>query len=360
MDGAAPFKAVLTHGFTVDEKGRKMSKSEGNVVEPQKVIDQLGADVLRLWVASADYRNEISVSNEILKRSADAYRRIRNTARFLLGNLHGFDPATQLLAPDDCLLLDQWAMARARALHERIQEAYEACDFARVVSLVQNFCTNDLGALYLDVTKDRLYTMPPDSRGRRSAQAAMFRIAEALVRWLAPILSFTADELWGYLPGARLGSVFFATIADVDALLPAGGAYRAADGPAMDELLALRDAVGKVLEPMRAEGRIGASLAAEVDVYAGLGQPLPAGAAEELRFLFITSQLRLHPAEERPAGAAQAEGLQAWIVAAPSAHGKCVRCWHYRPEVGSFPTDPELCGRCVDNVRGAGETRGFF
>jgi isoleucyl-tRNA synthetase len=360
MDGAAPYRQCLTHGFTVDEQGRKMSKSIGNVVEPQKVIDQLGADVLRLWVASADYRNEISVSDNILKRSADAYRRIRNTARFLLGNLHGFDPAAHLLPPEQCLWLDQWAMARARNLHERIQEAYEACDFARVVALVQNFCTNDLGALYLDVTKDRLYTMQRESRGRRSAQSAMFRIAEALVRWIAPVLSFTAQEIWGFLPGARPQQVLFATNAEVEALLPGEGGYRAADGAAMDELLALREAVGKVLEPMRADGRIGASLAAEVDVYADLRNPLPEGAQDELRFLFITSRLDLRPAAARPANALKAEGLEAWVLAAASTHAKCVRCWHYRPEVGSFADDPELCGRCVDNVHGAGETRGCF
>ena len=360
MDGAAPFKAVLTHGFTVDEHGKKMSKSLGNVIEPQKVIDQLGADVLRLWVASADYRNEISVSDNILKRSADAYRRIRNTARFLLGNLHGFDPAQHLLAPDDCLWLDQWAMARTRFVHEQVQQAYDQCDFARVVAMVQNFCTNDLGALYLDVTKDRLYTMQPDSRGRRSAQSAMFRIAEALVRWLAPILSFTAEEIWNYLPGERVAHVLFATVAEVDALLPERGAYRTADGVPMMELLALREGVSKVLEPMRAEGRIGASLAAEVDVYVDLKSPMPEGALEELRFLFITSQLRVHPAAQRPADAPAAEGATAWIVAAPSKHAKCVRCWHYRADVGSSPADPELCARCVQNVRGAGETRRFF
>jgi isoleucyl-tRNA synthetase len=360
MDGAAPYRAVLTHGFTVDEHGKKMSKSLGNVVEPQKVIDNLGADVLRLWVASADYRNEISVSDNILKRSADAYRRIRNTARFLLGNLHGFDPARHLLAPGECLWLDQWAMARARNLHERVLEAYEACDFARVVALVQNFCTNDLGALYLDVTKDRLYTMQADSRGRRSAQSAMFRIAEALVRWIAPVLSFTAEEIWGYLPGERARHVLFATHAEVDALLPAAGEYRDADGAAMDELLALREAVGKVLEPMRADGRIGASLAAEVEVYADLRHALPEPAIEELRFLFITSRLDLQPASARPAQAAKADGPEAWILASASGNPKCVRCWHYRPEIGRFADDPELCGRCVDNVRGAGETRSFF
>jgi isoleucyl-tRNA synthetase len=363
MDGVAPYKAVLTHGFTVDASGRKMSKSIGNVVEPQKVNDSLGADVLRLWIASADYRNEMSVSDEILKRSADAYRRIRNTARFLLGNLAGFDPAAHLLPVEDCLLLDRWAMARARALHERIQEAYRDYDFARVVALVQNFCTNDLGALYLDVTKDRLYTMQEGSAGRRSAQSAMFRILEAFVRWIAPVLAFTADEIWGYLPGPREGNVLFTTIADVDALLPADGAYRQADGALMDRLLALRESVGKVLEPMRAEGRIGASLAAEVSVFTDLdalelsSQP---GLAEELRFLFITSALELGGTDSRPADAAAADGGGAWILARPSEHAKCVRCWHYRPEVGSFPDDPELCGRCVENVNGAGETRRYF
>jgi isoleucyl-tRNA synthetase len=229
-----------------------------------------------------------------------------------------------------------------------------------VVSLVQNFCTNDLGALYLDVTKDRLYTMQVDSHGRRSAQSAMFRIAEAFARWIAPVLSFTADEIWSFLPGERAGNVLFTTIADVDALLPREGAYRQANGAAMDELLSLREAVGKVLEPMRAEGRIGASLAAEVDVYADLKSPLAESAAAELRFLFITSKLQLHPASARPADAVAAEGGQAWILANASNSPKCVRCWHYRPEVGSFAEDPELCGRCVDNVRGAGERRECF
>jgi isoleucyl-tRNA synthetase len=363
MDGAAPYKAVLTHGFAVDASGRKMSKSIGNVVDPQKVNDSLGADVLRLWVAGADYRNEMSVSDEILKRSADAYRRIRNTARFLLGNLSGFDPAIHLVAIEDSLLLDQWALARARELHERIQDAYRDYDFARVVSLLQNFCSNDLGALYLDVTKDRLYTMPVDSHGRRSAQSAMYRIADAFVRWIAPVLSFTAEELWPYLPGDREANVLFTTIADVDELLPADGDYRKADGPLMQELLALRETVSKVLEPMRAEGRIGASLAAEVQAYADLNaEALEAhpGIADELRFLFITSSMQLQPLAAKPDAAIKPEGSDAWILATPSTHAKCVRCWHYRADVGASADDPELCGRCVENVNGAGETRRYF
>jgi len=363
MDGVAPYKQVLTHGFTVDAAGRKMSKSIGNTVEPQKVIDSLGADVLRLWIASADYRNEMSVSDEILKRSADAYRRIRNTARFLLGNLAGFDPAQHLVAHGDCLLLDQWIMAKTRRLNDDIWKAYADYDFSRVVSLVQNFCTNELGALYLDVTKDRLYTMQVDSRGRRSAQSAMFRILEAFARWLAPILSFTADEIWQYLPGQREANVLFATTSDIDVLLPIDGDYLAADGELMQGLLALRESVSKVLEPMRAEGQIGASLAADVSVFADIDQAqlaaLP-GIAEELRFLFITSTLDLQPSALKSVGAVKSEGSEAWVFAKASSHGKCIRCWHYREDVGTYPDDPELCGRCVENVNGAGEVRRYF
>ncbi|KFN45216.1 hypothetical protein N790_10295 [Arenimonas malthae CC-JY-1] len=356
MDRAAPYKAVLTHGFTVDAQGRKMSKSIGNVVDPQKVNDALGADVLRLWVASTDYRNEMSVSDDILKRTADGYRRIRNTARFLLGNLHGFDPATHLLPNDRLLLLDQWAVHRAHELQGRIQAAYAAYDFAAVVAAVQNFCTNDLGAVYLDVTKDRLYTMPVDSHGRRSAQSAMFRIAEAFVRWVAPVLSFTADEIWQHLPGQREGHVLFTTWYDGLAPMPAGAALSAAD---FDRLLELREAVSKVLEPMRANGAIGASLEAEVDVYADeatLARFAPV--ADELRFFFITSRFDLKPVAGRPA--AEGEGAGPWVHAVSTGHGKCVRCWHYRADVGSHAGDPELCGRCVENVNGAGETRRWF
>jgi isoleucyl-tRNA synthetase len=254
-------------------------------------------------------------------------------------------------------------MARARELHERIQEAYRDYDFARVVSLLQNFCTNDLGALYLDVTKDRLYTMQVDSAGRRSAQSAMYRIVEAFVRWIAPVLSFTADEIWGFIPGDREDNVLFTTIADVDYLLPADGEYLKADGPLLQGLLALRESVSKVLEPMRAEGRIGASLAAEVTAYADLNvEALDAhpGIAEELRFLFITSAMDLRPLSERPADASLPEASDAWIVATPSTHAKCVRCWHYRSDVGHHAGDPELCGRCVENVNGDGENRKYF
>ncbi len=358
MDGAAPYRQVLTHGFTVDQHGRKMSKSIGNVVAPQDVMDKLGADVLRLWVASTDYRNEMSVSDEILKRAADAYRRIRNTARFLLGNLDGFDPAAHLLPNDQLVLLDRWAVHRAYELQSQIALAYSRYDFAEIVQRLSNFCTVDLGSIYLDVTKDRLYTMPDDSHGRRSAQSAMFRIAEAFVRWIAPILAFTADEIWQFLPGERDGNVLFATWYDGLEPLPGLGTMTAED---FDTLLALREAVAKVLEPMRAGGTIGAALEAEVDVYVApelLHRLQPV--ADELRFLFITSTLALHPAGERSADAIKAEDLDAWIVARATENPKCVRCWHHRADVGSHAEHPELCGRCVTNVEGAGEQRRWF
>ena len=361
MDGAAPYRQVLTHGFTVDAQGRKMSKSIGNVVEPQKVIDALGADVLRLWIAGADYRNEMSVSDDILKRSADGYRRIRNTARFLLGNLAGFEPAVHLLKPEQCLLLDQWAMAKARQLHERINQAYDDYDFARVVTGLQNFCSNEMGALYLDVTKDRLYTMQADSHGRRSAQSAMYAIVQVLVRALAPVLSFTAEEIWQHIPGTQATSVFLAGNADLDALLPAQGAYLQSDDALMQQLLAMRDAVSKVLEPMRAEGRIGAALQAEVTVYAdGIDLAAMPGLHDELRFLFITSSLVVQPLSSAGSDAIAVEGTPFKVLANVSKHGKCVRCWHYVESVGQDAHDPELCGRCIENVNGGGEVRRYF
>ncbi len=266
IDSHAPYRQCLTHGFTVDEHGRKMSKSLGNGIEPQEIMKTLGADILRLWIASADYSNEMALSREILKRNADAYRRIRNTARFLLGNLHGFDPARDLRPLDDMVALDRWIVHRAWEIQEKIKAAYERYDFASIVQLLLNFCSVDLGSLYLDVTKDRLYTMREDSRGRRSAQSAMYRIAEAFVRWIAPVLSFTADEMWGYLPGERGGNVLFATWYDGLAPLPEGAPLSAVD---FDRLLALREQVAKVLEPMRANGEIGAALDAEIAVSAG-------------------------------------------------------------------------------------------
>ena len=357
MHGCAPYDEVLTHGFAVDQNGRKMSKSLGNVVAPQKVVDSLGADVLRLWVASTDYRNEMTVSDEILKRVADSYRRIRNTARFLLGNLDGFDPAKHLLPVDQCLLLDQWAVQQAHDVQTAVVAAYERYDFPEIIQRVQNFCTNEMGSLYLDITKDRLYTMPIGSIGRRSAQSAMFHILEALVRWLAPITSFTSEEIWPLLPGERGESVLFETWYEGLAALQASPEQR----KSWNELLEIRTTASKVLEGMRTAGSIGASLQADMTLYLDSAmRDRHAQVAEELRFFFITSELKIADSADKPSDAIRVEGLEAWIIAKPSSAAKCVRCWHYRDDVGSHADDPELCGRCVENIEGQGETRRWF
>ncbi len=354
MDGAAPYRQVLTHGFAVDAAGRKMSKSLGNVVAPQKVIDAMGADVLRLWIASADYRNEMSVSDEILKRSGDGYRRIRNTARFLMGNLHGFDPSRHLMPVDEMVQLDRWIVHRAHGLQQRIVDAYAAYDFPEIVQILANFCSVDLGSLYLDVTKDRLYTMQEDSPGRRSAQAAMYRIAEAFVRWIAPILSFTAEELWGHLPavtehGPRADNVLLTTWYDGLAPLPDDAPLSAED---FKRLLALREQVSKVLEPMRAQGKIGAALDAEIGLRCGVAdQNWLSPFIDELRFLFISGDVYMVSADDVPDGE---------VVAVPTTKPKCARCWHHREDVGRHEDHPTLCGRCVDNVDGNGEHRRWF
>jgi len=344
----APYRAVLTHGFTIDDKGRKMSKSLGNVIAPQKIVGTLGADVLRLWVAATDYTNEMSLSDEILKRISESYRRIRNTARFLLGNLAGFDPATDQVAIADMVALDRWALWRTQTLQDEVIAAYRNYQFHLIYQKVHNFCTVDLGGFYLDVLKDRLYTTPAKSHARRSAQTAMYWIAEAMVRWLAPILSFTAEEIWRYMPGQRGESVFLETWCT----LP----LEAKEKPEIDwqAILDLRDAVARELEKLRNAGAIGAPLDAEIDLYlSGTLLETLQRFGDELRFVFITSAARVHPAEARPAEAVAAEEGEAntaWIVARPSAAKKCIRCWHKRPDVGSHADHPEICGRCVTNV----------
>ncbi|MGO4221794.1 isoleucine--tRNA ligase [Lysobacter sp. TAF61] len=354
MDGVAPYRQVLTHGFTVDAQGKKMSKSLQNTLAPQKVIDQMGADVLRMWIASTDYRNEMSVSDDILKRNADVYRRIRNTARFLLANLSGFDPAVHLRPLGDMVALDRWIVHRAAELQDRIVSAYERYDFAEIVQALSNFCSVDLGSLYLDVTKDRLYTMPEDSRGRRSAQSAMYRIAEGFVRWIAPILAFTADEMWRHLPavtdkGPREGNVLFTTWYDGLAVLGDDSMLSVQD---FDRLLALREEVSKTLEPMRAAGEIGAALEAEIALRAGVAdQNWLAQFSDELRFLFISGDVEV----------VADDGIKdIAVLATPTTKTKCVRCWQYRADIGSDAAHPDLCGRCVVNISGAGEHREWF
>ncbi len=352
----APYREVLTHGFTVDAEGMKMSKSRGNVIVPQQVIKTMGADVLRAWVAATDYRAEMSISDEILKRIADSYRRIRNTARYLLANVNGFDPASGI-ALGELLALDRWALEKTRALHAEIVRHYEAYSFHQIYQKVHQFCVLELGAFYLDVLKDRMYTMPAASLGRRSAQTAMLYIIEALVRWLAPILSFTAEEIWRHLPGKRQASVLLETWYT---LPEAKGETAQTDLAFWDTVLAVREAVGKELEPLREAGEIGASLDAEVDLYCEPGLLAKLQTLEdELRFVLITSYARVHPAAARPAYAAATALEGCWVAVAPSKHPKCVRCWHHRQDVGSHAAHPEICARCVENVAGKGELRRY-
>jgi isoleucyl-tRNA synthetase len=354
--GHAPYKGVLTHGFTVDEKGRKMSKSLGNVVLPQKVVSSLGADVLRLWVASVDYSNEISVSDEILKRMSDSYRRIRNTVRFLLGNLTGFDPVRDAVPVDQMIALDQWALARTSELQQEIIAAYRTYDFHLIYQKVHNFCVVDMGGFYLDVVKDRLYTTPKGGHPRRSSQTALYWIAEAMVRWLAPILSFTAEEIWRLMPTPRPESVFLSTWANV----PAPQLHPAID---WTKVLEARAAVLRELERLRIADQIGAPLDAVVTLY-GTSEWIDALAplGDELRFVLITSEASLGDAASRPAEAlpSDAEGKSGlWLHVRRSEAAKCVRCWHKRADVGTVQAHPELCARCADNLDGAGETRRY-
>ncbi|HLD66292.1 MAG TPA: class I tRNA ligase family protein, partial [Pseudomonas sp.] len=356
-DNHPPYRELLTHGFVVDENGRKMSKSLGNVVAPQEVNDSLGADILRLWVSSTDYSGEMAVSKVILQRSADSYRRIRNTARFLLSNLTGFDPAQHLLPAADMLALDRWAVDRALLLQRELEEAYGEYRFWNVYQKVHNFCVQELGGFYLDIIKDRQYTTQADSTARRSCQTALFHIAEALVRWIAPILAFTADELWQYLPGTREESVMLTTWYQGLSELPeAFGLDRAF----WERVMEVKVAVNKELENLRAAKAIGGSLQAEVTLYAedGLIADL-AKLGDELRFALITSTAALAPLAEAPADAVVTElaGLNLRIV--KSDHAKCGRCWHHRADVGTHAAHPELCERCVDNIEGAGEVRHY-
>ena len=358
--GKAPYKSVLTHGFTVDEKGHKMSKSLGNGVDPVKVANTLGSDILRLWIASTDYRYEMTYSDEVLKRTADAYRRIRNTARFLLSNLSGFDPETNMLQPEQMLALDRWAVDQARLLQAEILKAYDEYQFHLIYQKLHNFCSVEMGSFYLDIIKDRQYTTQPDSIARRSAQTAMYHIIEAMARWMAPILSFTAEEIWQEIPGQHGETIFLEDW--YGDLAPLPGSFELNAG-FWNEVLDIRTQVSRVLENLRNEGKIGSSLDAEVDLYCseGLYHRL-AKIGDELRFVLITSYARIHPLSERPDTAVDAslgseESLA--IVARASTHGKCSRCWHHREDVGTHATHPELCGRCVDNVEGQGETREY-
>ncbi len=355
MKGRAPYREVLTHGFTIDDNGRKMSKSLGNDMGgPQKVIKTLGADILRLWVAATDYRSEMTISDEILTRVSDSYRRIRNTARYLLANLEGFDPS-QLLPDEDLVALDRWLLQRTSRLQAEVVEAYESYNFHLIYQKVHQFCVVELSAFYLDVIKDRVYTMPRASHGRRSAQTAMYYLLEAIVRWVAPILSFTAEEIWSYLPGSRAESVFLETWYSLPVLKENAGIGITSE--LWDRVLDVRQAVSRELEKLRVAEEIGSSLDAEVDLYCSdewLRRLRLLG--DELRFIFICSYARLHPLNERTNESVPAEVAGLHVRVAPSKHGKCVRCWHHREDVGAQPEHPLICKRCIANL-GAGEVR---
>ena len=359
MHGHAPYKQVLTHGFTVDAKGMKMSKSVGNVVAPIKVTQTLGADILRLWVAATDYSGEMSISDEILKRTADSYRRIRNTIRFLLANTNDFDPADDLVAADDMLALDRWIVGETLKLQDELKQIYDDYLFHIAVQKIHNFCSETLGGYYLDVIKDRQYTTRADSRARRSCQSAQYLIGEAMTRWIAPILSFTADEIWEHLPGEHEALGVF-TAEWFDGLF--AYAHDDVDIDVWKNVEPVRDEVLRTLEGLRQDGSIGSGLDAEVTIFAdpALVDSLQA-LGNELRFVMITSAAELQPmAEKQTASATKlANGQRVLVDARPSEHAKCVRCWHHREDVGADADHPELCGRCVENVDGDGEQRRY-
>jgi len=354
MYAVPPYKTVLTHGFVVDGKGMKMSKSIGNVIPPQKVMNDLGADVLRLWVAATDFSTEMSVSDEILKRTADSYRRIRNTARFILSNLVGFNPQTDLIAMDNMVQLDRWIVGQTAKLQQEIIHAYNHYQFHLIYQKLHNFCVVELGGFYLDIIKDRQYTVKADAVSRRSAQTALYYVIEAMTRWIAPILSFTADEIWKEIPGKREANVF---VTEWFALPEA--AKNSLPDDYWDLIVTVKAAVNKVIEAKRAAGEIGAALGAEVTLYCDEKlQSELTKLGDELRFVLITSVAGI-----QSLGAAQTAeetdlpGLKIFVK--KSEHKKCERCWHYCADVGANTSHPTICLRCVVNVDGVGEERKF-
>jgi isoleucyl-tRNA synthetase len=335
----APYKGLLTHGFATDGQGRKMSKSLGNVVAPQEITDKMGAEIVRLWVASTDYSGDLNIDDKILARVVDAYRRIRNTLRFLLANVSDFDPAKDAVADADLLEIDRFALSRAAQLQADILAHFKVYEFHPVVSKLQVYCSEDLGAFYLDVLKDRLYTSAPKSLARRSAQTVLYRVTHAMLRLMAPFLSFTAEEAWQTFGSSE--SIFLETFSDLgtpdEALLAKWARIRE-----------IRDQVNKDIETLRADGKVGASLQACVTLLAApADHALLASLGNDLKFVFITSQLILEAGDSLLAKVSVSEDI------------KCERCWHYAPDVGVNPAHPTLCGRCDSNLHGKGEMRLF-
>ncbi|GAC1528218.1 MAG: isoleucine--tRNA ligase [Ramlibacter sp.] len=337
MYGRAPYRSLLTHGFTVDSQGRKMSKSLGNGVDPQQTWNKLGAEIIRLWVAASDYSGDIAGDDKILARVVDAYRRIRNTLRFLLANVNDFDPAADAVPLVEMLEIDRYAVSRAAQLQAEVLAHYEVYEFHPVVAKLQVYCSEDLGAFYLDILKDRLYTTAPRSHARRSAQTALWTITHAMLRWMAPFLSFTAEEAWKVFGNSE--SIFLEEYAQL-------GAPDAALLDKWSRIREIRDAANREIEAVRSAGQVGSSLQANLRVAASpADHALLASLGDDLKFVFITSAIALQRAE------------QLSIAASPSADRKCERCWHWRADVGGNPAHPEICGRCVSNLHGAGELR---
>lgn len=357
VNNQAPYREVLTHGFITDSEGRKMSKSLGNVVAPEEIVKTLGADVLRLWVASVDYRGEVAASKEIFTRTSEMYRRIRNTARFMLANLHGFDPAKHLVQAENMLALDRWVVDKARRLQREIVDAYTDYQFHVVVQKLHHLCVTELGGFYLDVIKDRQYTMATDSLGRRSAQSALYHLIHAFVRWLAPILSFTAEEIWGYIPGEKAQSVFLTEWYQDFVVLDADETM---NENYWEKIRLVRDAVNKEIEAQRNAGKIGSALEAEVTLYCGASmKPILDALHDELRFVLITSVAKVLPDSNAPLDAVVTDVPGVSLVVTATTNAKCERCWHRTEDVNTNTDYPGICGRCVVNVSGEGEARRY-
>jgi isoleucyl-tRNA synthetase len=345
IDGRAPYEALLTHGFVVDGSGHKMSKSKGNVVAPQKVMDTYGADILRLWAASTDYSGELTISDEILKRVADSYRKIRNTCKFLLENLADFDAKKDLLPVEQWLEIDRYALHLTQKLQTEVLVDYDRYEFHLAVQKLVSFCSDDLGSFYLDILKDRLYTSGENSSARRAAQSALHHITHTFMRLIAPILSFTADEIWQTLALGEDKSVFEDVWYDIP-----DSQLTQLQKDSWKTFRDYREMVNKRLEDKRTAGEIGSSLQAELDIYAdGLTYEAMSGLKEDLRFVFITSRATVH----------RKEGVGFTVAVSTSPHKKCERCWHYRADVGPQADHPTICGRCVSNLFGIGEVRKY-
>jgi isoleucyl-tRNA synthetase len=340
MEGRAPYRGLLTHGFTVDGSGRKMSKSLGNYISLQDSTQKLGAEIIRLWCAATDYSGDLAIDDKILARVVDAYRRIRNTLRFLLANTSDFDAAKDAVPLDQMLEIDRWVLARTAAFQADVLAHYKVYEFHPVVAKLQVFCSEDLGAFYLDILKDRLYTSAPNSLARRSAQTALWHVTHAMLRWMAPFLSFTAEEAWKIFTPGRSASVFVETYSDVsawtdDALLAKWSRIRE-----------IRDLANKQIEALRTAGQVGSSLQANLVIACvQADHALLASLGADLKFVTITSQAQLASAAELA------------VTVTPSTATKCERCWHYRDDVGTEAAHPTICSRCTNNLFGAGETR---